>query len=250
MKLAELTWQDVAELSRDIVVLIPTGAVEQHGPHLPLATDTLLATAAAEDIEAQLPDLTLLTPTLWLGASLHHMPFSGTLSHSFTGYDEALKRVILSLAEHRFIKFMTINGHGGNCDLNRVAMRDLKSQNPNLQLAAANYFDFPEASTWKDTLKGPTKNIRHACEAEASLMLHKFPHLVRKDRIRDDGLEPTPAIPGLITQFDEITEQGSLGHATYASAETGAALWQAIVAGGVQAVQGFADGYHFLGAQQ
>ena len=144
MKLAELTWQDIADLSREIVVLIPTGAVEQHGPHLPLATDTLLATAAAEDIEAQLPDVTLLTPTLWLGASLHHMPFAGTLSHSFAGYDEALKRVILSLAEHRFIKFMTINGHGGNCDSNSVAMRDLKSQNPNLQLAAANYIDFPE----------------------------------------------------------------------------------------------------------
>jgi len=250
MKLAELTWQDVAELSRDIVVLIPTGAVEQHGPHLPLATDTLLATAAAEDIEAQLPEITLLTPTLWLGASLHHMPFSGTLSNSFSGYDEALKRVILSLADHHFIKFMTVNGHGGNCDSNRIAMRDLKSQNPNLQLAASNYFDFPEASTWEKTLKGPTKHIRHACEAEASLMLHKFPHLVRKDRIRDDGLEASPAIPGLITQFDEITEQGSLGHASFANAKTGAALWQAVIAGGVQSVQSFADGFNFLGAQQ
>jgi len=249
MKLAELTWQDIADLSREIVVLIPTGAVEQHGPHLPLATDTLLATAAAEDIEAQLPDVTLLTPTLWLGASLHHMPFAGTLSHSFAGYDEALKRVILSLADHRFIKFMTINGHGGNCDSNRVAMRDLKSQNPKLQLAAADYFDFLEESAWTTHLKGPTKHIRHACEAEVSLMMHKFPHLVRKDRIRDDGLEASPAIPGLVTQFDEITEQGSLGHATFATAETGAKLWQAVVEGGVRAVRHFSQGYCFLGTE-
>ena len=56
MKLAELTWQDAGEVSKDVVVLVPTGSLEQHGPHLPLFTDTFLATAAAEAVESRIPE--------------------------------------------------------------------------------------------------------------------------------------------------------------------------------------------------
>ena len=248
MKLTELTWQDINALDRErTVVLIPTGAVEQHGPHLPLGTDTYLATAATEEIAAECPTITLVTPCLWLGCSLHHMPFSGTLSHSFEGYDQALRRTILSLADHNFLKFMVINGHGGNCDSNRITLRDLRHKNPTLQLAAGNYFDFIDQSLLESTMEGPIKSIRHACEAETSLMLHKHPNLVRTDKLRDDGLAHEPNIPGLISNFDEVTEEGSLGYATLANAEKGATFWKSIVANGAKAVKDFSDGYSYLG---
>ncbi len=248
MRLPELTWPEINALDRErTVVLIPTGAVEQHGPHLPLGTDTFLATAAAEEISAQIPDISLVTPCLWLGASLHHMPFSGTLSHSFAGYEEALTRTIQSLADHHFLKFMVINGHGGNVDSNHITLRKLKYQNPTLQLAAANYFDFLDQSVLDSTLAGPLKSIRHACEAEASLMLHKHPQLVRVDSLRDDGLVSEPVIPGLISNFDEITEEGSFGYATLATPEKGATLWQSIIENGTEAVKRFSGGYTYLG---
>ena len=94
MKLAEMTWPEVAGVSKDAVVLIPTGSLEQHGPHLPLFTDSLLATAAAEAIEARLTAEVLLVPTVWLGCSGHHLPFAGSLSASFEGYEDGLVRIV------------------------------------------------------------------------------------------------------------------------------------------------------------
>ena len=127
MKLAELTWQDAGALDREVVVLIPTGSLEQHGPHLPLFTDSILATAAAEAIEARLSDKVLLTPTAWLGCSGHHLPFSGSLSASFEGYEDTLIQIVESMIPHGFIKFLFINGHGGNVSSNDVVCRKLKS---------------------------------------------------------------------------------------------------------------------------
>lgn len=249
MKLSELTWQDVNALDRErTVVLIPMGAMEQHGPHLPLGTDTFLASAAAGEIAAEASDVSLLTPCLWLGASLHHMPFSGTLSHSFRGFNESICQVVTSLADHNFIKFMAINGHGGNCDSMRIAFRDLRHKRPNLQLAATNYFDFIDPALYQK-MKGPIKGIRHACEAEVSLMLHKHPNLVRKDKLRNDGLAASPEIPGLISNFDEITEEGSFGYAPLATPELGAAFWESIVRNGAKAVRTFSDGYSYLGIE-
>lgn len=249
MKLNELTWQDVNALNRErTVVIIPLGAVEQHGPHLPLGTDSFLASAAAEEIASQVSDICLLTPCLWLGASLHHMPFPGTLSHSFEGFHEDIRRTVTSLADHNFIKFMTINGHGGNVDSMNIVFRELRHKRPNLQLAAANYFDFVDPELYQQ-MKGPIKGIRHACEAEVSLMLHKHPNLVRKDKLRDDGLAPSPQIPGLISIFDEITEEGSLGYATLATAELGALFWDSIVKNGAKAVRNFSVGYSYLGIE-
>ena len=70
-----MTWQEVGSVDREVVVLIPTGSLEQHGPHLPLFTDSLLVTSAAEAIEQKIPDKVLLLPTGWLGCSGQHLPF-------------------------------------------------------------------------------------------------------------------------------------------------------------------------------
>ena len=219
MKLAELTWQDVDALDREIVVLIPTGSLEQHGPHLPLFTDSILVTAAAEAIEQQ--SSLLLTPTLWMGASSHHMAFSGTISADFGTYISALQAVIDSLAEHGFRRFFVLNGHGGNNSPNDMALRELKADNPNLMLAVRSYYSFiPDGGA--SVLEGPIKSIKHACEAEASLMLHLAPQLVRREKLRDDGLKGP--IEGGVHHFDEVTEEGSYGYASFASAEKGKQL--------------------------
>lgn len=246
MILSELTWQDVEALSRDVVALIPTGSLEQHGPHLPLFTDSLLVTAVAAAVEAGRRERVLLTPTLWLGASGHHLKFPGTLSAEFDAYMGAIESICLSLIPHGFSKFYVLNGHGGNTELNGIAMRKLKARFPNLTFGHSGYFAFIEDRT-KDVLEGPTKQMKHACEAEASLMLHLHPGLVRKDKLRDDGLKPVPPLRGVVHHFDEITEEGSLGYATYASAEKGKVLFEMVVEEVIKEIGAIADGFALAG---
>jgi creatinine amidohydrolase len=246
MKLAEMTWQEVDALSRDVVVVISTGSLEQHGPHLPLFTDSILSTAVSEAVEANIPDITLLTPTLWLGASAHHLAFAGSLSASFESYIGAIEDVVESLVRHRFRRFFILNGHGGNSEPNGIAFRKLKLKYPNLTFAHSGYYTFAEIEAAK-ILEGPAKRIQHACEAEASLMMHVRPDLVRKDMLRDDGLKADPPITGLVAHFDEVTEQGSLGYATLATAEKGKAIFDAAVEGVVKNLQAIHQGHVFVG---
>ncbi|HWA83478.1 MAG TPA: creatininase family protein [Fimbriimonadaceae bacterium] len=246
MILRNLTWPEVDALSREVVVLIPTGSCEQHGPHLPLFTDSILATAAAEAVEQRLPKKVLLTPTLWLGASGHHLAMAGTLSGSFAAYMEALKSVVESLVPHGFHKFYALNGHGGNTEPNGIALREMKAKYPNATFGHAGYFSFI-GSEIENVMTGPYRDIRHACEAETSLIMHVAPDLVRRELLRDDGLTPEPPVVGVIHHFDEMSEQGSVGYATLATAEKGRRLFELAVAGCVREIEAIADGYVLQG---
>lgn len=242
MKLAESTWQDVEKFERSCVVVVPTGSLEQHGPHLPLLTDSILVTMVAEQIEAALPGKVLLSPTLWLGASGHHLAFAGSMSHSFEGYIDSVLQCVGSLRRHGFYKFMVLNGHGGNTELNGIAVRKAKESDRELVIGHTDYFGWISQGTLDEVLDGPVKGIRHACEAEASMMLHVRPELVRVDRLRDDGLVTDPPVPGLCWMFDEVTDEGSMGFAKLASAEKGARLIGESVAGGIRDIGRLADG--------
>lgn len=247
MILAHLAWPEVGDLDRRIPVLIPTGSIEQHGPHLPLGTDTILVTAVAEEVERRMPRDVILAPGLWLGASGHHLAFPGTLSADFGTYVGALTRTVLSLARHGFEAFLVLNGHGGNAEPNGVALRQIKEDHPRLILAHTGYYQLIPSEVSARALRGPLKEIRHACEAETSLMLHVRPDLVRLDRCREDGLASDPPVPGLVTLFDEITEEGSWGYAPAAEAETGRILFEAAVEGAVRVVENLRHGIVFRG---
>ena len=246
MKLAHMTWPEVEALNRELVVVIPTGSLEQHGAHLPLFTDSIIVTAVSEAVETALPEQVLLTPTLWLGASTHHLKFAGSLSASFDSYMGSIRSVVESLIPHGFYKFYVLNGHGGNTSPNDVVMRDLKQRYPEKTFGAASYFSFCE-STITETLSGLLKNMRHACEAETSLMLHLRPELVRMDRCRTDGLKTDPPLRGPIHFFDEITEMGSIGYPQLATAEKGAAIFNAGVEGVAEELRAIANGYVLRG---
>ena len=83
MKFYEMTWPMLRQVDRaNVVAVAPIAACEQHSRHLPVYTDTILVTGVAEGVEQRLPRQVLLLPTLWFGASHHHLPFGGTLSAS------------------------------------------------------------------------------------------------------------------------------------------------------------------------
>ncbi|HEY0866804.1 MAG TPA: creatininase family protein [Fimbriimonas sp.] len=242
MVLSRMAWPEVDAASRESVVLIPTGSLEQHGPHLPLFTDTLIVTAVAEAVERNLADRVLLTPTLWLGASGHHLAFAGSLSNSFEAYIGAVESVAESLIPHGFYRFYVLNGHGGNTSPNDLAVRNLKARHPEMTFGQRGYHEFYSADDYA-VLEGPQKTMRHADEAEVSLILHLHPELVRTDRLVDDGLAPDPPLQGVVHHFDEITEHGVLGYGTFAKPGTGKALFESAVGHVTAEIRAIADGY-------
>lgn len=242
MKLQDLSWPEVEQADRNVIVLIPTGSLEQHGRHLPLYTDSLIVTAVAEGVESFLPDQVLLTPTIWLGASGHHLAFPGSLSAEFSSYIGAITSIVNSLIPHGFTRFYVLNGHGGNTDPNGIAVRELKAKFPNLTFVKTGYFEFA-TQTIAETLEGPLKEMAHACEAETSLVLHLRPDLVRKSQLRDDGLRPNPPIRGLVHHFDQSTEDGSIGYATLATPEKGKRIFDSAVSGVVEDIRNLFAGY-------
>ncbi len=246
MILADMTWKEVEALDRDTVVLIPTGSLEQHGAHLPLLTDSLLASAVTSEVERRLESETLMTPCVWLGASGHHLNFAGTCSASMDGYVASLTAIIESLARHRFHRFLVVNGHGGNTSPNDVALRAFKEKNPNLTLGHIGYYAFGDQAI-ADSLEGPDKGIQHACEAETSLMMYLHPDKVRTELRRDDGLRSDPPTRSLVKMWDEVSEEGSLGFATKASADKGKVIFEACVSGLVAEVKAIHQGVVYVG---
>ena len=125
-----MTWQEIAEVRRDILVVCPLGSTEQHGPHLPVGTDALIISAIACALEERTK--ILLAPTLQLGHSPHHLSFGGTLSLDHSQYSETLIQLADCFAGMGFKKILFLNGHGGNQLPVNTALQQLKLSRPNL----------------------------------------------------------------------------------------------------------------------
>src|SRR5438270_623041 len=230
MRFAEMTAPAIRDLSRDgTLIIAPIAACEQHSRHLPVFTDSILVGAVADGVEKALPDRVLLLPVLWLGASEHHLPFGGTLTATLPTYEQMLVELRTPLLRDGFRRMMLLNGHGGNIDPLRVALRRLDAQFPGAVLTGAAYWDLAEAEI-AALCSGPRKTMGHACEIETSMILHLRPDLVRKERIADDP-DPTPASLRSITwarDFGRRTDHGAVGHPEAADAERGRRMLEAI----------------------
>jgi creatinine amidohydrolase len=232
MRFHEMTWPELRMVDRHATVVVaPIAACEQHSLHLPTFTDTILVSAVAEGVEGRLPSKVLLLPTLWLGASHHHLPFGGTLSASVGLHVEILVELLQPLLEDGHQRFLVLNGHGGNIDTMQVALRELQPLYRSRLLTAASYWDLA-----KDELatlaEGPRKTMGHACEFETSMVLAVRPELVKPDRRKnDDRRYSDPDLRGLYTAEDmsQCTQDGSVGYSELATAEKGRRMLDASV---------------------
>ena len=102
MQLTELTWPEVRRLVPDTPIVVPVAAVEQHGLHMPLATDSILLGEIVRRVELRLPDRVVFAPLMWLGNSHHHLEFPGTLSAGPRTYLDMLGDLIENLVGHGF----------------------------------------------------------------------------------------------------------------------------------------------------
>ncbi|RUL81814.1 creatininase family protein [Tautonia sociabilis] len=230
MRFAEMTAPEIQAIDRDRTLLVaPIAACEQHSQHLPVITDTVLVGAVADGLEAARPDRVVLLPVQWFGASEHHLPFGGTLTATLPTYEQMLVELLTPPLRDGFRRVLLLNGHGGNIDPLHVALRRLDAAFPEALLTGAAYWELA-AEAIAALCDGPRTSMGHACEIETSMMMHLRPELVRADRIQDD---PSPGVApdGLFhaVDFGRRTERGAVGYPSFASAEKGRKMLEAIV---------------------
>jgi len=231
MKLAEMTWPEMAKVDREKTVLLaPYAACEQHGPHLPFFVDTLLCTAVAEGVERALPDQVLLLPTQWLGASAHHLPFFGTLTADLDQHIQLMTHPLQQYLLGGWRKVFILNGHGGNIDTYHLALRYLHEEFPEAELMAASYWEIAHDEI-AARLTGPRKSVGHACEAETAMMLAVRPDLVRKELAEDCHMTTSPGIGAAYvpTNMQGRTRRGVVGYPSLATEAQGKAMLAAVI---------------------
>jgi len=231
MKLAEMTWPEMAKVDREkTVVVAPYAACEQHGPHLPFYVDTFLCTAVAEGVERALPDQVLLLPTQWLGASAHHLPFFGTLTADLDQHIQLMVHPLAQYLANGWKKVFILNGHGGNIDTYHMALRALHERFPQAELMAASYWEIAGKEI-AEHLTGPRKQVGHACEAETAMMLAVRPDLVRQHLAVDCHMTTSPLIGAAYvpTNMQGRTKNGTVGYPSLATAAQGKAMLEAVI---------------------
>jgi creatinine amidohydrolase len=252
MILYNLTWEEVSRLDRQMLVLAPFGAVEQHSLHLPLGTDSIICTAIAGRLEAKLPDQVLVLPSVWLGCSRHHMDFSGSLTAEIDTFIETGEQIVDSMAKHGFRNFILLNSHGGNVTKVSIMAEKLRYRpGPLIKVVGVTYWNLisEEIAGIRESALG---GMGHACELETSLMLATQPELVRQERMEADGpakLSPfedcdmfAPGSVSVTRAFKDLSRHGGLGDPTTASREKGERIFAAIIEKLAQVVQEIRSG--------
>jgi creatinine amidohydrolase len=231
VKFVEMTSPELRDVPRDAALVVaPVAACEQHSRHLPTGTDTILVTAVAEGVEARRPAQILLLPTLWLGASAHHLPLGATLSAEVGTHVSMIGDLLAALLDEGYLRFLVLNGHGGNVDTMHLSLRRLQPRYRGRLLTAASYWDLAEPE-FAALSRGPRKTMGHACEFETAMMLALRPELVRREEIDDDPPAEDPALRGLFMADDmsQRTNHGGVGYPERATAEAGRAFLDAAV---------------------
>ncbi|MBE5759679.1 MAG: creatininase family protein [Clostridiales bacterium] len=238
-KWEELSRDQIAAINKDkAIVLFPTAATEQHGPHLPVGTDHLILKELTDRFVAQAEypgeaDI-IFAPQMPIGKSNEHMDFAGTLTFKAQTYYALIYDVVASICHHGFKKLILFNSHGGNTDMMNLISRDIR-----IDFGIDVFvFDWWFTPFWRKCLDKVQESgmygVFHACELETSLMLAARPELVKMELAVDE--DPAECFMGdkYVTVFGpinagwrtkDVTKSGVIGAPTFATAEKGEVLF-------------------------
>ncbi|MDH3284492.1 MAG: mycofactocin biosynthesis peptidyl-dipeptidase MftE [Acidobacteriota bacterium] len=242
VRFGELTWPEAERrFSRVDVALLPVGAVEQHGPHLPLDTDAYDAARLAEDVAGACSQpRPIVLPLIPYGVSYHHDDFPGTISVGPDTLSRLIYEIGQSLARNGVTKLVIVNGHGGNGPALHFA-----AQLINRDFRMFTCVDSGETSDADIEVMTETHNDAHAGEIETSTSLALRPELVQMERAE-------ACVPRFSNQFLDfsskrgvgwyaytarISSSGVLGDPTKANAEKGERMWKMMVDNLVELVE-------------
>jgi creatinine amidohydrolase/Fe(II)-dependent formamide hydrolase-like protein len=223
-----MTWQEIEAALKEgwDTVVVMSGSIEQHGPHLPIATDTLLGYSLGK-LVAQKMGKTLVAPVIRPGLSEHHMAFKGSLTLKPNTFKAVVREVVDCLVRHGFKKVVILSSHGGNFRALTELSKELAAEYPQVEILSSAEmgaeFDQTSEIGAKDGIDKAAMGV-HAGEEETSLMLAYDEKQVRKDRLAlgfvgdlNDKVHDEMIAQGLHT----ITKNGVLGDARPANKERG-----------------------------
>jgi creatinine amidohydrolase len=237
-----LTWPEINEaVEMGKIPIIPTGSVEQHGPHLPLKVDHLCATAVATEAARLRPEISLVLPPVYFGYVHHVMDFPGSLNIHFEHFIQYVLDITKSLAYHGFKKIILVNGHGSNHNLvDMVARRTILETDASCVYCSWWSLlkvkpDFEKE--WRESVY--PGGCAHGGELETSMLLYLAPDDVRKDKIKSEipktnkrgskyvwidlfGSGPM----GMIEWTSQYTDTGVIGEAEKGTAEKGKIVFE------------------------
>ncbi|ACB86127.1 creatininase family protein [Natranaerobius thermophilus] len=265
LELSRLTWQEIQDKLPDLdVLLLPVGSIEQHGPHLPIDNDIYIARALAKKIAEEAKQS--MNISIGIGASMpvgysqHHMEFPGTVSFRKETYKMVLKDIIHSYYHHGITDILLINGHGGNGEIIKETLTEIKenSNGPNnspnnVSNKVPNKLPNNVPSNEKTNLLDifnywnaikeqgghllETQFFCHACEGETSFAEALDQRVLRDELI--DALSQNPELSkynlfsepcGNLPSIEQVSASGVIGNNKPASRETGEKLLQIVIA--------------------
>lgn len=233
------TTEEIAAADRRRLVILPLAATEQHGPHLPLATDRLIGEAICRALDEKFGEKILVLPCPPFGYSMHHRSFPGTLSLTHRQLIDSATSILDCVIDDGFRNILVLNAHGGNIALGGVLVESLGARHPEVRLGFSSWWQAAGEALRGITGTGPG-GTGHACEFETSLLLHLHPEMVRREKIAPgtnvstfpwaeaDMLNGAPV--KLQRSFGQMTRNGVFGDPTAASAEKGRIILDAVVA--------------------
>ncbi|HYJ13284.1 MAG TPA: creatininase family protein [Thermomicrobiales bacterium] len=231
----EMTRDEVRAALPEAIVVLPTGATEQHGPHLVTGHDTFAVTDVATRAASLAQGDVIVAPTLPFGSSHHHLPFGGTLSLSTETYRAVVSDLVASMIAGGARRIFLLNGHGGNQELNVLVARDQALQQSAAHpvvIAAASYWQIAEASILATPGMAGIPLPGHAGAFETSTMLACNPDRVRSTFAeREADPSRLPLIPGTRIEASNAWQafDGFTDFPERATAELGSAVLEVIL---------------------
>ncbi len=215
------SWNELTDVN---VAFLPIGATEQHGYHLPISTDALIAEAIANELSKRF-EPSYCVPVLPYSASFEHADFPGCISLRIHTLTAVVTDIVQSLKRSGISHVVIINGHGGN-HLLRNIVQELNAEDPRTV-----WGPFPNRRHWEEAYRaaGIRETISrdmHAGEGETSLIMHLMPKAVKEDKRSDCDVPDRPLLETV--GMKPYTESGTIGFPTRATAEKGRLLLQSL----------------------
>jgi creatinine amidohydrolase len=243
-----LTWTEIQSLpeQENVVIIQPVGAIEQHGPHLPVVVDAAIGMGvlgkALEKLEHSIPAYAL--PCLYYGKSNEHWHFPGTITISAQTLLSILMEVADSLYRSGFRKLILMNSHGGQPQVMEIAARDIHQKYGDFLVFPLFTWRVPNIAHELLTEKELKYGI-HAGDAETSLMLSLLPEQVKMAKaiaeypsgLPEDSLLDMEGDLPFAWLTNELTQSGVMGDATIATKEKGDRLLQSLAEGWVRVIK-------------